>query len=119
MPNATTPPRWNVKSSNFLPIRRLNAYSQAKVAAALGVSRAAYTNYENGLREPSMDVMLKLADFYGVSLDELVGHTPKGEQTEALASEREFLARYRGLSEDGRSRMRRQVELEMAMEGEG
>ena len=43
-----SPPRWNVKSSNFLPIRRLNAYSQAKVAAALGAHLREHVIFDLG-----------------------------------------------------------------------
>ena len=33
-----------------------------------------YSRYENGKREPSIDVLLKLSQLYGVSLDYLIGN---------------------------------------------
>lgn len=36
------------------------------------MSVRAYQNYEWGLREPKMTALIALADFYGISLDELV-----------------------------------------------
>lgn len=36
------------------------------------MSLRAYQNYERGLREPKMTALIALADFYDISLDELV-----------------------------------------------
>lgn len=46
---------------------------QKDVAQAISVSRAVYSDYETGRVTPSIDVLIKLADFYNVSLDYLVG----------------------------------------------
>ena len=48
-------------------------FTQAEVAEYAGVSRQAFSNYERGLREPSIKVLIILADLYQISLDELVG----------------------------------------------
>ena len=50
---------------------------QRQVADALGVSRSAYTNYEAGARCPDADMLTKMADFFEISVDEILGHTPK------------------------------------------
>lgn len=49
--------------------------SQQVMADFLGVSRPAYTMYEIGKREPSHDTLQKLADYFGVSVDYLLGRT--------------------------------------------
>ena len=36
------------------------------------MSLRGYQNYEHGLREPKMSALIALADFYDISLDELV-----------------------------------------------
>ena len=41
------------------------------VAKAVNVSYSALCNYENGLRIPPDDVKIRLADYYGVSVQEL------------------------------------------------
>ena len=40
----------------------------------LNVSRTTYCNYENELTFPSFNTLLTLADFYGVSIDCLLGY---------------------------------------------
>ncbi|MGN0405221.1 MAG: helix-turn-helix domain-containing protein [Bariatricus sp.] len=53
-------------------LRKSQGYTQADVAEIIGVSRQTFSNYERGLREPALKVLVTLANFYGVSLDELV-----------------------------------------------
>ena len=48
-------------------------YTQAQIAAVLGVSRVAYTHYEKGDRDIPTEMIVQLADFYGCMVDELLG----------------------------------------------
>ena len=48
---------------------------QQDVADAVNVDRGALLQYENGTRVPSVDVVVRLADYYGISLDTLAGRT--------------------------------------------
>ena len=57
-------------------LRAERGLSQKDVSDALACSVTVYSRYETGAREPSIDVLIRLADFYGVTLDELVGRTP-------------------------------------------
>ncbi len=47
--------------------------TQQQVATATGITAAALSNYENGERMPTLQTLSRLADFYSVSLDTLVG----------------------------------------------
>lgn len=47
--------------------------TQAQMADFLGVTERGYRNYELGAREPELSILIKLADHFNVSLDELVG----------------------------------------------
>lgn len=47
--------------------------SRQELATLLGVSVRTYQTYETGTREPSINSFIKIADFYQISLDELVG----------------------------------------------
>ena len=57
---------------NLLRLRKEKGLSQPSVADGAGISLRAYKNYERGLREPQLSPLIALADFYGISLDELV-----------------------------------------------
>ena len=48
--------------------------TQKEVADELCIQRTKYARYENEESDPSIDMLLKLADYYKVTLDELVGH---------------------------------------------
>lgn len=52
--------------------RKRNKYSQEKLAELVGVSRQAVTKWETNQSAPSTVNLLKLADIYGTSLDELI-----------------------------------------------
>lgn len=57
--------------------RKERGLTQTQVADAVGLGRQAYAYYEKGEREPSTETLCKLADFFGVSVDELLGRTPQ------------------------------------------
>ena len=46
-----------------------------EVAPVLGVSVGTVSNYEHGVHAPDPDTLMQLADYYGVSIDYLIGHT--------------------------------------------
>ena len=54
-------------------LRKENKKTQQQVATYLNVSQVAYSKYENGKAEPSFDVLSKLADYFNVSIDTLIG----------------------------------------------
>ena len=45
-----------------------------RLSDLLNISRQAYSNYETSKRTPDLDSLMRLADIYGVSLDQLVNH---------------------------------------------
>ena len=54
-------------------LRKENGVSQKEVADYIGVSVSAYSNYEQGIREPLLDVLLKLSNFFDTTCDYLLG----------------------------------------------
>lgn len=54
-------------------IRMSRSLTQKTVADAIGCSAVVYSRYETGEREPSIDTLVHLANFFGVSLDFLIG----------------------------------------------
>ena len=56
-------------------LRKEKKISQRKAAGELGVSQALLSHYENGMREPGLEFLVRAADYYGVSCDYLLGRT--------------------------------------------
>lgn len=52
------------------------------MANMLGISRQAYSFYESGKRQPDFETLQKLADFFDVSVDYLLGRTDVPKQKE-------------------------------------
>jgi len=48
---------------------------QRQLAEFLNCSQQVYSNYELGQRDIPTDILIKLADFYHVSIDYLLGQT--------------------------------------------
>ena len=53
--------------------RETASLSQSGLAKATGISQQKISYYESGKHSPSIEDCILLADFYGISLDELVG----------------------------------------------
>lgn len=56
-------------------LREQNGLYLKEVAPVMGVSVGTLSNYEHGVHSPDPDTLIQLADYYGVSIDYLVGHT--------------------------------------------
>ena len=59
-------------SEHLFFLRTSSGLTQEAVADGAKLSLRAYQNYERGLREPKMTALIGLADFYDLTLDELV-----------------------------------------------
>lgn len=53
-------------------IRKKKKYSQLKVASDLNISREALSYYETGKRNPDLQMLRKLSEYFNVSIDFLV-----------------------------------------------
>ena len=53
-------------------IRKEKKYSQLKVAFALSISREALSHYENGKRSPDVDMLVRMSDYFDVSVHYLI-----------------------------------------------
>ena len=65
----------SIFSERLADLRRKSGLSQNAVAKEVDVAVRAYQYYEYGEREPQLSTLIRMADFYGVSLDYLVGRT--------------------------------------------
>ena len=65
-----------MKMLGLREIRKKKRLSQLKVAMDLCISREALSYYENGKRSPDIDMLVKLSEYFDVSIDYLI----KGEE---------------------------------------
>ncbi len=63
----------NKFKDNLKELRQEKNLGQVELAKAIGVSKGVISLWENGLREPTMYSLIKLANFFNISIDELVG----------------------------------------------
>lgn len=57
--------------------RKEHGYTQGEVAIYCNITEHTYQNYELMAREPKVEILIRIADLYHVSLDYLVGRTDK------------------------------------------
>lgn len=62
-------------------LRKEHKLSQKQVASDLNISQALLSHYEKGVRECGLDFVLKVADYYNVSCDYLLGRAPERDGT--------------------------------------
>lgn len=56
-------------------LRKEHGYTQEQLADILNLTRSSIANYENGINEPCIRILVAIADLYNVSLDWLTGRT--------------------------------------------
>ena len=61
-------------STRLKELRLNKNLNQEQVGKLIGVNKSAISAYENDTRQPSYDILLRLADLYRVSTDYLLGH---------------------------------------------
>ena len=60
-------------SENLRQLREKQGLKQKELAEKLEISLRAYQYYERNEREPQLSTLIRIADYFDVSLDELVG----------------------------------------------
>lgn len=63
----------NTCMNTLRKLRKERKLTQQQVADAIGLGMQAYSYYEKGDRQPSPETLCKLADFFCVSVDEILG----------------------------------------------
>lgn len=86
----------------ILELRKQKKLTQQNIADFLGISQRAYANYENNKNEPNITTLIKLANYYNVSLDYLLERDFQGGLT---TEEYELISIYRDLKEDEQKRL--------------
>lgn len=92
-------------------IRESKGISQRQAALGLNLSPTVYNRYENGIREPPNALLPVMADFFGVTIDELLGREIGEEKQET--NPRTIEARIVSAGMDKMSQEDREFALEM------
>lgn len=78
---------------NLKKIRTEKGLIKREVAEGVGITERTYISYEYGRTEPNMETLSKLADFYGISTDYLLGRPsakPPDDPVDALIASKDF-----------------------------
>lgn len=59
-------------AQNLKYLREQKGLSQKDFSEDMGLSRAAVSNWETGERKPDIEMIIRLAEYFGITLDELV-----------------------------------------------
>ena len=66
-------------NENLIKLRESNEYTKKYIGEYLNMTPEGYGHYETGKRKPSHEVIERLADLYGVSVDYILGRTDAPE----------------------------------------
>jgi transcriptional regulator with XRE-family HTH domain len=69
--------------NNIRELRNMHKKTQKEFAAIMGLSRGAINKYETNERTPDIDTLTKMAEYFGVSLDYLVGRKVSAKEKAA------------------------------------
>ena len=85
-------------------LRKARGYTNAKdFCEYAGISFNTYQNYEAGSRVPTVEILVKIANFYGVTTDYLLGRDSQ-KSNELTPTQREEIATQKWLSLDKEKR---------------
>lgn len=88
---------------NLKKLRLEKGISQQKLADILGVSQQAINKYENQNSEPDIDMLIAMADYFGTTVDYLIGNCEEKKDMYTLNyQERAFVGWLRSVDEDKR-----------------
>ncbi len=62
-------------NNNLRLLRKSRGYTQIAVQMKTGIEQALRSKFENGERIPPTETLIRLADFYNVSIDYILGRT--------------------------------------------
>lgn len=74
-------------------LRQKMNLSQDKLAKELGLAQTTLYNYETGRNDPSVETLIHLADFFNVSVDELIGRETNFININLLSEDEAYLIR--------------------------
>ena len=86
---------------NLRILRQKKGISQQQLADVLGISQQSVNKYENHNIEPDIATLITLSDYFGVSVDYLIGKNADMEENGIFSDDEEYILRlYRKLEDN-------------------
>ena len=79
-------------AENLKRFRKSKKLTQTELGKMLNYGSTAIANYESGRNEPSFDILIRLSDILEVSLDDLLGTSPKNKEEQTILMSFETLS---------------------------
>ena len=98
----------------LIELRKKKKISQGELANQIKISQQSISSYENNTREPDIETLIKLADFFEVSIDYLVGRNNENIINEKITlptDEVKMLNAYRKCSQAGKQYLINKAEV--------
>lgn len=90
-------------------LRKRIGLTQQRAADGIGITRSSLNSYENDIRRPKIHIIKKIADYYGVTVDYLLGDE-EYEEPELSPQTNILLQTLKGASEEDIAQVIRIVE---------
>lgn len=91
---------FNLIFVKYLQERNISAY---KLSKETGISQGLISDYKNGVKKPTTENLVKIADFFKCSIDSLLGRDGANEMEIQLIND------FRSVTEDGKKAILKQV----------
>lgn len=62
-------------AAKLAELRQSRGISQKELADYLGITREAYSHYERSTREPNLEAIMKLVNYYGIQVSDLINES--------------------------------------------
>lgn len=93
-------------------LRKVNNISQQKLSSYLNFGYTAIANYESGRNQPSLDTVKKIAQYFDVTVDYLIGASDYQRRgNEITEKEAELLEIFRRMNEEEKDALLKVVNL--------
>ena len=79
-------------AKNLKRFRKSKKLTQTELGKMLNYGSTAIANYESGRNEPSFDILIRLSEILNVSLDDLLGASPKNKEEQTILMSFETLS---------------------------
>lgn len=83
-------------------LRKEKKINQSELAGRIGLTQQTISSYEKGKNKPSMDILVRLAQEFGVTSDYLLHGNVANNESELTDEQKEFLNVFEKISKDKR-----------------